>query len=190
MKTVDNAADQTAELDDSFNGIGPGPNSKCHNFRVTVVHTTKNPTIAALRTAASLAAGLGAELALLSLEEVPVPLPLDNLPVPVELLEQRLYDMVCDAGIRESEVLIQLVFCRNKYASLRQTLAPRSLVVVGETNHSRSRRNRKLDKFLRNLGHDVVLVTSPRPKHFWCDWNWEAFLTRAFMNLGARRVEI
>ena len=190
MDTAHARVTQTAELRNSFDAMGSDPHSDRPDFRVTVVHTTTEGTITALRAAATLAAGLGAELALLATEEVPLQFPLDKLPIPVDLLERRLYDLVCDSGIRESEVLIQLLFCRDKYVCLRRFLRPRSLVVVGRSKHWRSRRNRQLEHFLSYLGHQVVLVVSPQTTHSWRDWDWETFLIRVFANLSARRIEV
>lgn len=54
---------------------------------MTVVHTSTQCTIAALRRAAVLANQLGAELTLLWAQEIPRQYALDDLPVPIELLE-------------------------------------------------------------------------------------------------------
>lgn len=86
MKDFCQSANDNADFEHVCGGVGCASNSGSLNLRVTVVHTTAEATIAALRTAARLAAGLGAELVLLSAEEVPLQFALAEIPVPVELL--------------------------------------------------------------------------------------------------------
>jgi len=185
---------QTADHDPCFEHpcdiVGCASNSGSSNLRVTVVHTTTEATIAALRTAARLAAGLGAQLVLLSAEEVPLQFTLDKLPVPVELLERHVQGFIHASGIRGHEVTIQLLLCRDKYSSLQWALRPGSLVVIGESKHWWSRGSGKLQQFLKGLGHQVVPVASPRPKCFRRDWDWEILLMRALVNFGSRRIEV
>lgn len=95
-----------------------------------------------------------------------------------------------DSGIREHEVAIQLLFCRDKYSALPRVLRPGSLVVIGESKRWWSRRSRKLQQFLKGLGHQVVPVASPRPRYLRRDWNWEILVMRALVNFGSRRIEV
>jgi len=190
VKDVCRRANHNAGLEHAFDRVGYASNSGSPNLRVTVVHTTAEATIAALRTAARLTAGLGAELVLLSAEEIPLQLALDRLPVPVELLERQLQGFVHASGIREHEVAIQLLLCRDKYSSLPRALRPGSLVVIGESKRWWSRRHGKLQQFLKDLGHQVVPVVSPRPKCFPRDWDWEILVMRALVNFGPRRIEV
>jgi len=161
VKDVCQSADQNAGFEHACGRVGCTSKSGSLNLCVTVVHTTAEATIAALRTAARLAAGLGAQLVLLSAEEIPLQLALDRLPVPVELLERQLQGFVHASGIRGHEVAIQLLLCRDKYSSLPRALRPGSLVMIGESKRWWSRQNRKLRQFLKGLGHQVVSVTSP-----------------------------
>jgi hypothetical protein len=111
-----------------------------------------------LRTAAGLAADLGAQITLIATEVVPRQFPLHRPPVPVVFLERKLYRLVCEAGIVEEEVRIQLCLCRDQRDTLRKNLQPRSLVVVGGQKQWWLRRERNLKKFLTSLGHHVVFV--------------------------------
>lgn len=190
VKTVHQDGNPSPELQHLFGGIGCNLGLRCLPLRVTVVHTTTEGTIAALRAAATLAKGLGAEVVLFSAEEVPLQFPLDKLPVPVDLLERRLHKLIYASGIRGNEVRVQLLLCRNKYASLRRALRPGSLVVIAERKHWWSRRTGKLQQFLKDLGHHVVLVGNPSTKCFRRDWDWEALVMRALVNFGGRRIEI
>ena len=190
VKTIYQGGNPNSELRHSFGAIRSDPNLHRLPLRVTVVHTTTEGTIAALRTAADLAKGLGAEVVLLSAEEVPPQFPLDKLPVPVDLLERRLQTLVYASGIRGNEVVIQLLLCRNKFESLRRALRPGSVVVIAESKHWWSRRGQKLQQFLKCLGHQVVLVAVPRTKCLRHDWDWEALVIRGLVTWGSRRVEI
>lgn len=190
VKTVHQGGNPSPESQDLFGRIGCDLSVRRLPLRVTVVHTTIEGTIAALRAAAGLAKGLGAEVVLLSAEEVPLQFPLDKLPVPVDLLERRLHKLIYASGIRGNEVRVQLLLCRNKYASLRRTLRPGSLVVIAERKHWWSRRTGKLQQFLKDLGHQVVLVGNPRTECFRRDRDWEALVIRALVNFGGRRIEI
>lgn len=135
-------------------------------MRVIVITTTPKGTVAALRTAARLAADLGAQITLISIERVPWEFPLRKPPVPVPSLKRKLYGLIYEAGILKQEVLIQLCLCRYPFDSLRAILRPNSLVVLGGRNHWWSRRERDLKTFLMSMGHEVFLTehgpTNPR----------------------------
>jgi hypothetical protein len=190
VKTVDQGGNSSPESQHLLGGIGCDLGFRCSPRRVTVVHTTTEGTIAALRAAADLAKDLGAEVVLLSAEEVPPQFRLDKLPVPVDLLERRLHRLVYASGIRGNEVVIQLLLCRKKFASLRRNLRPGSVVVMGENKHWWSRRSQKLQRFLKCLGHQVVFAASPRTKCFQRDWDREALVIRGLVTFGDRRTEI
>ena len=123
-----------------------------------VVRTTAAETIAALKAAVRLAAGLGADISLLAIEEVPLHFPVERLAIPTTLIERRLKDLIADAGVREQEVLIQLLFCRNKHIGLQQALDPGDLIVIGASNAWWSRRRSHLEQFLIRLGVKVVVA--------------------------------
>jgi len=127
-------------------------------FRLNVLATTEKATVAALRSAARLAANLGAQITLISLEIVPWQFPLEKPPVAVALLEQKLYCLVYRAGIIGEEVRIQLCLCRDSHQGLQRILQPHSIVVLAESEHWWSRREHDLKDFLTALGHKVIFV--------------------------------
>lgn len=145
VKTSDPAADVISNLTSQV------------EMRVIVITTTPKGTVAALRTAARLAADLGAQITLISIERVPWEFPLREPPVPVPSLKRKLYGLIYEAGILKQEVLIQLCLCRYPFDSLRAILRPNSLVVLGGRNHWWSRRERDLKTFLMSIGHEVFL---------------------------------
>jgi hypothetical protein len=153
------------ELAHSSNRTGSGAGRGAPQLRVNVIATTEARTIAALRTAAGLATNLGAQITLIAVEIVPWQLPLHRPPVPVVFLERKLYGFVCEAGIVEEEVRIQLCFCHDQRDALRKVVRPHSLVVIGGQNRWWLRRERNLEKFLTSLGHQVIFAeATPRTR--------------------------
>ena len=127
-------------------------------LRLNVLATTEKATVTALRSAAGLAANLGAQITLISVEIVPWQFPLEKPPVAVALLEQKLYCLVYRAGIIGEEVRIQLCLCRDSHQGLRRILPPHSIVVLAGSEHWWSRREHDLKDFLTALGHQVIFV--------------------------------
>ncbi len=188
MNALNRTAIPVAALRHSDGDLGRCPDAERTPFRVTVVHSNTEGTIAALRTAEGLATGLGAELVLLWAEEIPFQYSLRDLPVPMEMLERQLQKVVYLSGVREHGVITQLLLCRDKYMSVPRALSAHSLVVIGKGNHWWWRPGRKMEEILRLAGHQVVPVTAPRLKVFWRHWNWELLFIRSLTNLPARRV--
>ena len=151
------------ELAHASSGTTNGAGRDAPQLRVNVIATTEIRTIAALRTAAGLAANLGAQITLIAVEIVPWQLPLHRPPVPVVFLERKLCGLVCEAGILGEEVRIQLCLCRDQPETLRKVVRPHSLVVIGGQNRWWLRRERNLEKFLTSLGHQVIFAeATPR----------------------------
>jgi hypothetical protein len=125
---------------------------------VTVVFSTTEGTLAALRTAATLAKDLAARVLLVVPHVVPLQFPVDRPPISVPFLEQRQLALVSASGIRAEEVNIQIYLCRNRKNCLREVLNSPSLVVVGGRNHSWFAKEQELERYLRSLGHHVVFA--------------------------------
>jgi len=188
MNVLCRTANRVGVLRHSDGNLGCCSDSEPTPFRVTVVHTSTEGTITALRTAAELATGLGAELALLWAEEIPYQYRLHDLPVPIEILERQLERVVYLSGIRESQILTQLLLCRDKYTAIPHSLSSHSLVVIGKSAAWWWRPGKKLEKILREAGHQVVPVVAPRTSLFRGHWNWQIVLIRLFMGPTVRRV--
>lgn len=146
------------QIGHSSTGTSTQPDSNCPRLSVTVVRTTIEGTLAALQTAAGLATSLGARIALVSTQVIPFQFPLEKPPVPVAFLTKQLHALVCDSGIQGEEVIVQLWLCRDRNESLRKILGPRSLVVIGGKKRWWSRRERRLERFLTGLGHQVIFA--------------------------------
>jgi hypothetical protein len=127
-------------------------------LQVTVIYTTPEGTLAALKAAGALANDLNARVGLIVTEVVPFRLPLDQPRVSVEFLKERQDSLVSEAGIEGEEVRVQICLCRDRKHTLRQVLAPRSLVVIGGRRKWWSSREQQLEKCLSRLGHHVIFV--------------------------------
>ncbi len=127
------------------------------NLRVSVLFTTPEATLLALRKAAALAARMQARILLIAVDIVPFRLSLGVPIVPSHFLERQLLSLVAKCGIDAAEIRIEIFLCRDQRACLKQVLQPRSLVVVGGKTHWWSREKR-LRHWLVRLGHEVVFV--------------------------------
>jgi len=158
--------DQTLQFGHStakhFEGSESGSDPR---LRVTVVFSTTEGTLAALREAGVLAKNLGARILLVVPEVVPFAFPVDNPPIPVEFLERRQLALVSASGVETDEVSIQIYLCRNRKECLRKILNSPSLVVIGGRRRWWFARERKLEHYLRSLRHQVVFVEMEAKYH-------------------------
>lgn len=129
-------------------------------LRVTVVNTTHDGTVAALKAAADLARHLGADIVLLAPHVVPIQISLDRPHVAIEILKRRYIDLVAEAEIIDEQIAIRILLCRNRVEALKQTLAPHSLIVIGGSSQWWRIRERRLARRLQKMGHHVVFVDS------------------------------
>ena len=127
-----------------------------HSGGVTVLYTTPEPTLAALRTARRLMREHGAPVRLVVMLPVPYPLPLASPPVPLEFTERQIRRLASQAAV---ETKIELYLCRDRREVLRDFLKPGSLVVLGG-NRRRwwGGPERKLARWLQQDGHSVVFA--------------------------------
>jgi hypothetical protein len=125
------------------------------NLRLYVVFTDLNATRLALDAANSLAHGLNCQIVLVVAQVVPYVLPLERPPVPPGFLERTLSELAC-----ENEVVACVYLCRERDETIRQSLSPNSLVLIGvEGNRSWWwGRDRRLIRQLRRDGHEVIAV--------------------------------
>ena len=136
------------------------PDSSDSKLRVTVIYTSTEGTRAALRTAGALAKDLETRLAI----EVPVAVSLRfSLEIPqvsIDFLERRLIRLVAESGIDTDEVKVQIRLCRDRKKCLQQILVPGSLIVIGGKERWWFQEERRLERFLRKLGYQVMFVTT------------------------------
>jgi hypothetical protein len=124
-------------------------------LRLHVIATTEEGTRAALRLAAARASELGARITLIATVSAHRHILLREIPAPTRQTEQRLYELVRQAGISLS-VNVEVGTCQDQYQYLLATLKPHSLVVIGGARNSK--REHRLATFLSDRGHDVLFA--------------------------------
>jgi hypothetical protein len=126
-------------------------------LNISVIFTSVEATLGALKEAGNLASSLGGHITLIVPQIVPYPLPLTSPPVLVDFNERRL--RVLASGCRvETRVCIYL--CRDALETLTSVLKPHSLVVVGsrKTWWPWPTGEKRLASQLRHAGHEVVVT--------------------------------
>lgn len=122
---------------------------------LTVVYTTVEATLAALRCAAQLAVQLEARIRILVIQTVPYPLPLDRPQVDPAF---RIRQFRTRSENEPIETHIDVLLCRDADNCLLQALEPQSLVLIGSRRRFRFTREKQWGKKLRSAGHHVVFV--------------------------------
>jgi hypothetical protein len=125
---------------------------------VTVISTTDNGTIAALKAARSLATDLDAAITLLNMEIVPARFPLYRSRVSLKYTINQQRSLVRKAGAIEADVDLKIRLCRDWNSGLQRILHRRSLVVIGGKRHWWVSREERLERVLRGLGHHIIFI--------------------------------
>ena len=124
-------------------------------LNISVVFTSVESTLGALREAGRLASSLGAHVTLLVPQIVPYPLALDGPPVAEGFNERRLRLV---AGQSRVDTTVQVCLCRDRVEALRAVLPPHSLVVVGGGQRWWPTSEQRLADKLRRAGHEVIVA--------------------------------
>src|SRR5579872_1024245 len=82
------------------------------HLNLTIIHTTPEGTLAALKAASVLARGLHARIRLVMAHVVPFRLPLEMPMISTEFLKAREARLVAQSGLDESSVSIEICLCR------------------------------------------------------------------------------
>jgi hypothetical protein len=122
---------------------------------ISVVFTSVDATLAALKEAGNLARSLGGRITLIVPQIVPYPLPLTSPPILVDFNERRLRVIASDCRV---ETRVSIYLCRDALETLRSVLKPNSLVVVGTRKRWWPTAEKRLAKKLRCLGYEVVVT--------------------------------
>jgi hypothetical protein len=122
---------------------------------VSVVFTSVDATLGALKEAAKLAANLGARITIVVPQIVPYPLPLTTPPILVDFNERRLRVL---AGGCRVDTNVAIYLCRDAWEALQSVLKPHSLVVLGSRKRRWPTPEQRLARKLRSLGHEVVVT--------------------------------
>jgi len=124
-------------------------------LNVSVVFTSVEATMAALRTAGALANRLGGHITLLIPEVVPYHLPLNKPAIPQDWNERRFRVLAAESPVQTA---VRFYLCRDRDETLASILKPHSLVVIGGRKHWWPTAESRLAKRLRRIGHEVILT--------------------------------
>jgi hypothetical protein len=113
---------------------------------INVAFTSDRETVAALKQAATLAAGLNARLLLVAPQVVPYGVDLDQPPVRPEFTGAKMLRLAAEAGV---EAGVHVVLCRDRIEGLESVLGTNAVVIAGEN---------KLIRQLTKRGHQALLV--------------------------------
>jgi len=122
---------------------------------ISVVFTSVDATLMALKEAGELASSLGGRITLIVPQVVPYPLPLTSPPVLVDFNERRLRVL---AGHCRVETRVAIYLCRDPLETLKSVLKPHSLVVVGSRKRWWPTAEKRLAAKLRRAGHEVMVT--------------------------------
>jgi hypothetical protein len=127
-------------------------------LEVNVIFTDPQATVAALKTARSLARNLGACIRIRAAIAVSYRLPLDEPRVAIRFTERLLLDLVCRLELGTFEPSVHVYLCRDQVEAVLQVLRPNSLAVIGGRKHWWPTAGSRMANALRSKGHRVVSV--------------------------------
>jgi hypothetical protein len=124
-------------------------------LNISVVFTSVEATLAALKQAGALAHRLGAHITLVVPQIVPRPLPLDSPPVLIDWNESRFRTIASETAV---ETAVRIYLCRDRWETLASVLKPQSLVVIGGRKRWWPTPESRLANKLRKAGHEVIFT--------------------------------
>ena len=138
-------------------GIPPKPEieEREERLNISVIFTSVEWTLTALKRAGALAASLGARITLLVPQVVPYPLPLESPPVLIDWNEQRFRMIASESPV---ETTVRIYLCRDRLETLAFVLRPASIVIVGCRRKWWPTSEARLARKLRKSGHEVILA--------------------------------
>jgi len=127
-------------------------------LEVSVLFTTPESTIAAVRRAATLLNGLEGRISLIDVQTIPYPLPFETPLVALDFIKQRLLAI---AGEIDLEIAVYVYLSRFRWETLAQVLRPGSVIVIGCRTNWWLGWEKKLARRLQRAGYSTVLVEGP-----------------------------
>ena len=122
---------------------------------VFVVLTSIDRTLKALEKASELARPVGAHVAVIAVQVVPFPLPLDRPPIPMEFIVRRFEEK---ARVLQEVISVSAYLCRDPMMVFESILNADCVVVMGIRKRWWPTRDEKLARRLRRAGYEVILV--------------------------------
>jgi len=126
-----------------------------NKLNISVVFTSVEATLEALREAANLASTLGGRITIIVPQIVPYPLPLTSPPVLVDFNERRLQVLASGCKV---ETRVSIYLCRDRSETLLSVLKPHSVVVLGSRKRWWPTAEKRLAAKLCRAGHQVVIT--------------------------------
>jgi hypothetical protein len=126
-------------------------------LNITVVFTSVEATLAALRKAGDLASSLGGRITLVVPQVVPYPLPLESPPVLLDWNDRRFHVIAAESPV---ETIVRIYLCRSALDTLQGVLPAHSPVVIGGLRRFWPTREKRLARQLRHAGHEVIFTES------------------------------
>jgi hypothetical protein len=124
-------------------------------LNISVIFTSVEATLAALRAAGTMANRLHATITMVVPEVVPYHLPLNKPAVVHDWNEKRFRVLAAQSPV---DTIVRFYLCRDREETLGYVLKPHSLVVIGGKKHWWPTAESRLAKRLRCLGHEVILT--------------------------------
>ncbi len=124
-------------------------------LNISVIFTSVELTMEALKKAGALASSLGARITVLVPQIVPFPLPLESPPVLLDWNERR-FQLI--AGRSPVETTVRIYLCRDRLETLTSILNSGSVVVLGGRKRWFPTPEARLARKLRKAGHEVILA--------------------------------
>ena len=143
--------------------LPPDVVEKESKLNISVVFTSVEATLPALKEAGTLASALGAEITLVVPQVVPYALSASQPPVAIDWTERRLRIIAEQSKV---ETTVHVYLCRDQLEVLLKVLKPHSLVVIG----GRKRwwwptAEERLERSLRHAGHEVIFCGNGVKSH-------------------------
>jgi len=126
-------------------------------LEVDVIYTTDAGTEGALRKARALAQNLDAHVRLVFICSVTYQLPLTAPAVSLPFLRGKLLNL---ASSFSGETSVHIFLCREPLQTLEELLPQSRLIVLGGRKRWWPTRERRLERRLKEMGHEVIFVDS------------------------------
>ena len=124
-------------------------------LNISVIFTSVESTLKALKKAGALATSLGARITLVVPQVVPYPRPIESPPVLIDWNERR-FRVIAEQSPVETTVRIYL--CRDRLETLTSVLNSGSIVILGARRRWWPTAESRLARSLRKAGHEVIVA--------------------------------
>jgi len=124
-------------------------------LNISVIFTSVNSTLSALREAGRLASSLGGHITLVVPQVVPYPLDVDTPPVTAGFNDRHFRTV---AGASSVSTTVRIYLCRDRVEAALAALTPHSLVVIGRRKWWWPSPEKRLAGKLRRAGHEVIVA--------------------------------